>query len=342
MKICLVPDVDSKAREPGLFDLCAPIRKPERPGLAKLRPVGPPASSGLQLRRRRLLHHLYAVPSGVPYRFPGRTWFGCSLSCCEGIELWKSPSRIAWNKILRKRRMSMESPRPALPGDPKCVICGRYGEYICDETDSDICSLECKQVLLRKVTNSESSARLPATDECYYVSDTAGEAGSRSLSANQTSLLRKKLDIFVKGDSVPLPILSFSSCPLPQKLILNMEAAGYELPTPVQMQAIPAALTGKSLLVSADTGTGKTASFLVPIISQCAIRGFRNPLDRKNPLAIVLEPTRELCIQVEEQAKLLGKGLPFKTALVVGGDPMAGQIYRIQQGVELIVGTPGR
>ncbi|KAK0591838.1 hypothetical protein LWI29_009057 [Acer saccharum] len=57
---------------------------------------------------------------------------------------------------------------------------------------------------------------------------------------------------------------------------------------------------------------------------------------------MVLTPTRELCIQVEDQAKLLGKGLPFKTALVVGGDAMAGQIYRIQQGVELIVGTPGR
>ncbi|KAK2637498.1 hypothetical protein Ddye_032290 [Dipteronia dyeriana] len=57
---------------------------------------------------------------------------------------------------------------------------------------------------------------------------------------------------------------------------------------------------------------------------------------------MVLTPTRELCIQVEDQAKLLGKKLPFKTALVVGGDAMAGQIYRIQQGVELIVGTPGR
>ncbi|KAJ6401181.1 hypothetical protein OIU84_016569 [Salix udensis] len=57
---------------------------------------------------------------------------------------------------------------------------------------------------------------------------------------------------------------------------------------------------------------------------------------------MVLTPTRELCIQIEDQAKLLGKGLPFKTALVIGGDAMARQLYRIQQGVELIVGTPGR
>ena len=63
---------------------------------------------------------------------------------------------------------------------------------------------------------------------------------------------------------------------------------------------------------------------------------------KRGPLAIVLAPTRELCLQVEDQAKVLGKGLPFKTALVVGGDPLAQQIYRIENGVELIVGTPGR
>uniref|UniRef100_A0A2P2Q655 Helicase ATP-binding domain-containing protein n=1 Tax=Rhizophora mucronata TaxID=61149 RepID=A0A2P2Q655_RHIMU len=114
------------------------------------------------------------------------------------------------------------------------------------------------------------------------------------------------------------------------------------MPTPVQMQAIPAALCGESLLASADTGSGKTASFLVPIVFHCANYRHKNFPNRRNPLAMVLAPTRELCIQVEDQAKLLGKGLPFKTALVVGGDALAGQLHRIQQGVELIIGTPGR
>ncbi|XP_019098482.1 PREDICTED: DEAD-box ATP-dependent RNA helicase 41-like, partial [Camelina sativa] len=108
------------------------------------------------------------------------------------------------------------------------------------------------------------------------------------------------------------------------------------------MQAIPAALSGKSVLASADTGSGKTASFLVPIISRCTTYRSEYPSDQRCPLAMVLAPTRELCVQVEDQAKMLGKGLPFKTALVVGGDPMSGQLYRIQQGVELIIGTPGR
>uniref|UniRef100_A0A5B6Z4K5 DEAD-box ATP-dependent RNA helicase 41 n=1 Tax=Davidia involucrata TaxID=16924 RepID=A0A5B6Z4K5_DAVIN len=238
--------------------------------------------------------------------------------------------------------------REALPGEPRCVICGRYGEYICDETDDDICSLECKQTLLHRVAKSQlpvglpPPVRLPTTDECFYVRDSDDKSESQSLSSDQTELLRRKLEICVRGDLVPAPILSFSSCDLPQKLLQNIEAAGYEIPTPVQMQAIPAALIGKSLLVSADTGSGKTASFLVPIVSYCASFNREQFSDQKKPLAMVLTPTRELCIQVEEQAKLLGKGLPFKTALVVGGDAMAGQVHRIQQGVALIVGTPGR
>lgn len=234
--------------------------------------------------------------------------------------------------------------REALPGEPRCVICGRYGEYICDETDDDICSLECKKTLLYRLEKSRPLpaqpplVTLPATDECYYVQDGNNKPRPQCLSNYQTELLREKLEIFVRGDSIPEPILSFSSCDLPQKLMQNLEAAGYEMPTPVQMQAIPTALIGQSILVSAETGSGKTGSFLVPTVSHC-IKVKNNP---QKPLALILTPTRELCIQVEEQAKLLGKGLPFKTALVVGGEAMAGQVYRIKQGVSMIVGTPGR
>ncbi|CAK7348168.1 unnamed protein product [Dovyalis caffra] len=234
--------------------------------------------------------------------------------------------------------------RKALPGEPICVVCGRYGEYICDQTDSDICSLECKQTLLGRAADTHLPVGLPppkrvaATDECFYVRDSE----SSSLTGDQTELLRRKLEIHVKGDSVTDPILSFSSCNLPEKLLHNIQTLGYDMPTPIQMQGIPAALTGKSLLASADTGSGKTASFLVPVVSRCAMFRLDNLSTNKKPLAMVLTPTRELCIQVEDQAKLLGKGLPFKTALVVGGDAMAKQLYRIQQGVELIVGTPGR
>lgn len=238
--------------------------------------------------------------------------------------------------------------REALPGEPRCIICGRYGEYICDETDDDICSTECKQILLLRLAETRkpvqltpSKNKLPISDECFYIRDERVSEYD-CLTSNQIEVLRKKVDIRVKGESIPAPILSFSSCNIPPRLQENLEGAGYEMPTPVQMQAIPAALVGKNMLVSADTGSGKTASYLVPLISRCSNVRLEHPSDQKRPLAMVLAPTRELCEQVEEQAKVLGKGLPFKTALVVGGDAMAGQLYRIRQGVELIVGTPGR
>ncbi|VVA91551.1 unnamed protein product [Arabis nemorensis] len=228
--------------------------------------------------------------------------------------------------------------RDPLPEEPVCVICGRYGEYICDQTNDDICSLECKQTLLKKILDNNTRV-IPARDECFYVR----EPGT---CFNDAQLLRTKFEIDVQGgggsEEVPPPVLSFNSCGLTHKLLLNLETAGYEFPTPIQMQAIPVALTGKSMLVSAGTGSGKTASFLVPIVSRCARYRSEHPSEQRSPLAMVLAPTRELCVQVEDQAKILGKGLPFKTALVVGGDPMSAQLYRIQQGVELIIGTPGR
>uniref|UniRef100_A0A1J3G0H3 RNA helicase n=2 Tax=Noccaea caerulescens TaxID=107243 RepID=A0A1J3G0H3_NOCCA len=232
------------------------------------------------------------------------------------------------------KRKSIDQ-RASLPGEPKCVICSRYGEYICDETNDDICSLQCKQTLLTNATR----VVIPAKDECFYVR----EPGGSSSFTDDAQMLRTKLEIHVQGaSSVPPPALTFSSCGLPPKLLLNLETAGYDFPTPIQMQAIPAALTGKSLLASAETGSGKTASYLVPIVTRCTRYRFEHPAEQRSPLAMVLAPTRELCVQVEDQAKILGKGMPFKTALVVGGDPMPGQLYRIQQGVELIIGTPGR
>lgn len=238
--------------------------------------------------------------------------------------------------------------REAEPGEPRCIICGRYGEYICDETDDDICSLECKKTLLERIAKSKHAStlpvqkRLPTTDECFYVKDPKTGSSSGLVSDEETALLRERLDISVRRGSVPPPVLSFSSCNLPVKLLQNIEFMGFVLPTPVQMQAIPAAIEGNSLLVSAETGSGKTASYLIPIITHCVNNASSDQSCNRKPLAMVLTPTRELCIQVEEEAKKLSLGLPFKTALVIGGNPMASQVYRIKQGIELIVGTPGR
>lgn len=246
--------------------------------------------------------------------------------------------------------------REAEPGEPRCVICGRYGQYICDETDDDVCSLECKEAVLckhrcqsRATAPVVSTIRIPVEDECTYVKDGQPslpvwepEEVIRGMSHEQIESLRLEIEVHVKGEGAPPPILDFSHCRLDPKLSANLEIAGYDIPTPVQMQTIPAALKRRDILVSADTGSGKTASFLIPIVSRCSMIRMQQLSERSKPLAMVLAPTRELCAQVEEQAKSLGKGLPFKTALIVGGDAMPRQVYRIKQGIELIIATPGR
>src|SRR6202167_2239336 len=115
----------------------------------------------------------------------------------------------------------------------------------------------------------------------------------------------------------------------------RLSSAGFSIPTPVQAAAIPTALAGKDVLATAQTGTGKTLAFLIPIIEQWS----REPLRQVNVL--VLLPTRELAMQVnEEYEKLRPKTLP-KAALVIGGVAEAGQMRDLRQ-AQVIFATPGR
>ncbi|QCD94174.1 hypothetical protein DEO72_LG5g2254 [Vigna unguiculata] len=118
--------------------------------------------------------------------------------------------------------------RLALQGEPKCVICGRYGEYICDETDDDVCSLECKQAVLGRIAkalapygNLLPPKKIPMVDECFYVSDADNKSGAESMASD----LRTKLDIHVKGD-VEAPVLSFSAS-VPRELANSRYATGF-------------------------------------------------------------------------------------------------------------------
>lgn len=128
---------------------------------------------------------------------------------------------------------------------------------------------------------------------------------------------------------------TFAELPLSSALQQKLAAAQFTIPTPIQMQAIPPALEGKDVLATAQTGTGKTLAFLIPLIEQLS----REPL--RQVTALVLLPTRELAMQVnEEYEKLRTKALP-KAALVMGGVSEVGQIRSLRQ-ARLIIATPGR
>ncbi len=130
---------------------------------------------------------------------------------------------------------------------------------------------------------------------------------------------------------------SFSSLGLSEPLIQAVADTGYKTPTPIQSKAIPMVLTGRDILASAQTGTGKTASFTLPVLHR--LSEMRASTDIR---ALVLVPTRELAIQVGESFVTYGKHLPLKVCAVFGGVDMAPQVNAIKQGVDILVATPGR
>ncbi len=118
---------------------------------------------------------------------------------------------------------------------------------------------------------------------------------------------------------------------------------GYQTPTPVQAQAIPLVLQGRDLMAGAQTGTGKTAAFALPILQQIAPLANTSASPARHPVrALVLAPTRELAIQVEESFRAYARHLPLRTTVVYGGVDMNAQIAELRRGVEVLVATPGR
>jgi ATP-dependent RNA helicase RhlE len=122
-------------------------------------------------------------------------------------------------------------------------------------------------------------------------------------------------------------------------ILAALQAKGYETPTPIQAGAIPAVLEGRDVWGCAQTGTGKTAAFALPILNNLASR----PFVKTNAVrALILSPTRELALQIAEQFDAYGKGLRLRTAVIFGGVSDYGQKQRLRQGVEILVATPGR
>ncbi len=129
----------------------------------------------------------------------------------------------------------------------------------------------------------------------------------------------------------------FSSLGLHPELIKAIEAAGYTEPTPVQAASIPAAIAGDDLLVSSQTGSGKTAAFMLPCLHRLA-----QPSAGRQPRVLVLTPTRELAAQVLRAADTYGRFLSVRSAGIVGGTPMGIELRMLKQKVDVIVATPGR
>lgn len=139
--------------------------------------------------------------------------------------------------------------------------------------------------------------------------------------------------------------MSFSSLGLSQALVNAVEAAGYTSPSPVQLLAIPPAVQGRDLMVAAQTGTGKTGGFALPILERLFPNGKPDRENRhrpRQPRVLVLTPTRELAAQVHDSFKLYARDLPFVSACVFGGVGMNPQANAVAKGLDVLVACPGR
>ncbi|SDZ76183.1 DEAD/DEAH box helicase [Rubrimonas cliftonensis] len=133
--------------------------------------------------------------------------------------------------------------------------------------------------------------------------------------------------------------MKFSDFALSPAILKALAKCGFEAPTPVQEQAIPPQLEGRDVLGLAQTGTGKTAAFALPLIERLGGRPGRQP---RQPRALILAPTRELAAQIDDELRRFGSGLSLRTVLVLGGMSRANQTRAIAQGVDVVVATPGR
>ena len=137
--------------------------------------------------------------------------------------------------------------------------------------------------------------------------------------------------------------MSFSSLGLSDEIIRAVTERGYTVPTPIQLQSIPAVLSGGDLLAGAQTGTGKTAGFTLPILHQLSDKGIKGPSSGRPPIrALILVPTRELAAQVEESVRDYSKYLKLSSMVMIGGINIKQQIVRLRSRVDILVATPGR
>lgn len=133
--------------------------------------------------------------------------------------------------------------------------------------------------------------------------------------------------------------MTFSTLGLSAEILRAVAEQGYSEPTPIQAKAIPVVLDGRDLLAGAQTGTGKTAGFTLPLLQRLHAAG--RP-QHKAPRALVLTPTRELAAQVQESVRTYGKYLPLRSTVIFGGVGINPQIEALRRGVDILVATPGR
>jgi len=161
------------------------------------------------------------------------------------------------------------------------------------------------------------------------------------MSEGQAEQIRKdKAITIVNGERVPKPVRTFEEASFPDYVLEEIQRVGFREPTPIQIQGWPIALSGRDMVGIAETGSGKTLAFLLPGIVHINAQPYLSRGD--GPIVLVMAPTRELAVQIQEECQRFGKSSRIKNTCCYGGVPKAQQARDLQEGVEIVIATPGR
>lgn len=177
---------------------------------------------------------------------------------------------------------------------------------------------------------------LPKFEKSFYKE--AAVVAARS--AAEVDEFRRIHQITVTGRDVPKPVESFDEASFPGYVMNEVKAQGFTKPTPIQAQGWPMALSGRDVVGIAETGSGKTLTYCLPAIVHINAQPLLAPGD--GPIVLVLAPTRELAVQIQEEVSKFGKSSRIRNTCVYGGVPKGGQIRDLARGVEVCIATPGR
>ncbi|GFE54633.1 DEAD-family helicase [Babesia ovis] len=156
-------------------------------------------------------------------------------------------------------------------------------------------------------------------------------------------IFREDFDITVKGSRIPPPMRTWSESSLPWELLRAIKEAKFSTPTPIQMQAIPIGLEMRDLIGLAETGSGKTVAFVLPMLTYVhSLPLLNEETIQDGPYALVLAPTRELAQQIHTETVKFSAFCKCRTVLVVGGHSVEQQGFELRNGAEIVIGTPGR
>ncbi|BGP23426.1 pre-mRNA-splicing ATP-dependent RNA helicase PRP28 [Rhodotorula toruloides] len=156
-------------------------------------------------------------------------------------------------------------------------------------------------------------------------------------------IFREDFSIGARGGHIPLPLRSWKESKIPQPILEAIEEIGYKEPSPIQRQAIPIGLQNRDMIGIAETGSGKTAAFTIPMLAYIArLPPLSDENRAKGPYALVLAPTRELAQQIEAETNKFCRVLGYRCVSIVGGKAIEEQQFNMRDGAEIVIATPGR